>query len=361
LDVGRWTACPESFSGLDVFLFCAVSILVIQLKRIGDLILTTPAIAALREKFPEARIDLVVSPAGAELTAAIPGVDRIFIAGRRLADVATWLAIAFRRYDYCLDFTRTDRSALLTILSHARKRITYERANAPTKWRPLVYDEFIKGSARSMHTVDHHLTHLTSLGIRDHPPSLALQLPNESRVAADRILAKAGIPPSFVIFHPGSARIEKFWKAERWAELINHFSESGFTCVLSGGRSEMEQTHIAVIKGSLHRPVVDLSGQVDLLTLTAIIAKALLLVGVDSAPTHLAAAMHTPQVILYGPTNPFHWRPRESPAVILHGDATPPRTTFSPDEPQRRMSDISTKQVIDAMDSLLSTPAASPL
>jgi predicted lipopolysaccharide heptosyltransferase III len=338
-----------------------VKILVIQLKRIGDLILTTPAIAALREKFPEARIDLVVSPAGADLTGAIPGVDRVFIAGRHLTDVIAWLAIAFRRYDYCLDFTRTDRSALLTFLSHACKRITYERATAQSKWRPLVYDEFIKGSARSMHTVDHHLAYLTSLGIHDRPPGLALHLPNESRATAERALATAGVPPSFVIFHPGSARIEKFWEVERWAEVINHFAKRGFTCVLSGGRAEMEQTHIAAIKAKLQRPVIDLSGQVDLLTLTAIIEKAQLLVGVDSAPTHLAAAMHTPQVILYGPTNPFHWRPRESPAVILYGDATAPHTTFSPDEPQRKVIDISTKQVIDAMDSLLSAPAASPL
>jgi len=346
---------------LDVFFPFLVRILVIQLKRIGDLILTTPAIAALREKFPDAKIDLVVSPTGEELTAAIPGVDRVFIAGRRLSDVATWLAIAFRRYDYCLDFTRTDRSALLTILSHARKRITYERANTPTKWRALVYDEFIKDSARSMHTVDHHLAHLTSLGVRDGPHALVLQLPNESRVAAGRILANADVRSSFVIFHPGSARIEKFWEAERWAELINHFSERGFICVLTGGPAEMEQTHIAAIKGRLGRPLIDLSGRVDLLTLTAIIEKAQLLVGVDSAPTHLAAAMGTPQVILYGPTNPFHWRPRETPAVILGGDATAPRTAFSPNEPQHKMIEISTKQVIDAMNSLLPAPVASPL
>lgn len=335
-------------------------ILVIQLKRIGDLILTTPAIAALRGKFPEAWIDLVVSPATAELSAAIRGIDRVLVAGRHLTDAPTWLTIAFQRYDYCLDFTRTDRSAFLTVISHARKRITYERANAQTKWRSLVYDEFIKGSARSMHTVDHHLAHLVSLGIHDSSPALALQLPNESTIAADRILTKAGVPSSFVIVHPGSARIEKFWEAGRWAELINHFSER-FTCVLSGGRAGMEQTHLAAIKSRLQRPIVDLSGKVDLLTLTAIIGKAQLLVGVDSAPTHLAAAMHTPQVVLYGPTNPFHWRPRESPAVILYGNASVSRTTFSPDERPHQMIDISTKQVIDAMDSLLSAPAASPL
>ena len=338
-----------------------MKILVIQLKRIGDLILTTPAIAAMRGKFPEARIDLVVSPAGAGLAAAIPKVNQVFIAGRGLIDVVTWLAIAFRRYDYCLDFARTDRSAFLTFLSRARKRITHERANVPSKWAPLVYNKFIKGSVRSMHTVDHHLAHLASLGIQDSPPALAIQLPNESRVTADHVLAKAGVLSNFVIIHPGSARIEKFWEAERWAELINHLSERGFTCVLSGGPAEMEQTHIAAIKDKLRRPVIDLSGQVDLLTLTAIIKKAQLLVGVDSAPTHLAAAMQTPQVVLYGPTNPFHWRPRESPTVILYGDGPEPRTAFSPDERPHKVSDISTKQVIDAMDSLLSAPAATPL
>jgi predicted lipopolysaccharide heptosyltransferase III len=338
-----------------------VNILVLQLKRIGDLILTTPALAALRKNFPQARIDLVISSAAPELAPAIPGVDRIFIAGRRLPDVATWLAIAFRRYDYCLDLTCNDRSALLTIVSHARKRITYQRGNAPAKWRSFVYHEFIKGSARSMHTVDHHLAQLSSLGIHESGTALALQLPNESLIAAERILAEAGVPPNFILVHPGAARMEKFWEAERWAELINHFSERSVICVLSGSRAEMEQTHIRAIKSRLHRPIIDLSGRTDLLILTAIIEKAQLLVSVDSAPPHLAAATRTPQVVLYGPTNPFHWRPRESPAVILHGDAIGPRTTFSPDEPQRRMSDISTKQVIDAMDSMLSAPAAFPL
>ncbi len=339
-----------------------MKILIIQLKRIGDLILTTPAIAALRERFPEAKIDLVVSPTGAELASAIPGVERIFVAGRHLRDVGAWLKIMLRRYDYCVDFTRTDRSTLLTVLSHARKRITYERANAQNKWRPLAYDEFIAGSARSMHTVDHHLAYLASLGIRGPAPALTLRLPNEFTLEADRILTRAGALPEFVIFHPGSARLEKFWEAERWAEVIGHVSaEHGLACVLTSGPGEMEQTHIAKIKGGLDCPVIDLSGQVNLLTLTAIIKKARLLVGVDSAPTHLAAAMQTPQVVLYGPTNPFHWRPRESPAVVLLGDESGPRTAFSPDEPHRQMSEISTRQVIDAMDSLLSAPAASPV
>jgi len=95
-----------------------------------------------------------------------------------------------------------------------------------------------------------------------------------------------------------------------------------------------------------------------LLTLAALIEQARLLVTVDSAPVHLAAATHTPQVILFGPTNPFHWRPRESPALILHGKSPEPVTGFLPLQPRLPMSQISTEAVISAIDSLLSQHAA---
>jgi ADP-heptose:LPS heptosyltransferase len=73
---------------------------------------------------------------------------------------------------------------------------------------------------------------------------------------------------------------------------------------------------------------------------------------------HLAAATHTPQVILFGPTNPFHWRPRESPALILQGKSGLPMTDFVPLRPRFAMSEISTESVISAMDLLLSCRAA---
>jgi ADP-heptose:LPS heptosyltransferase len=72
---------------------------------------------------------------------------------------------------------------------------------------------------------------------------------------------------------------------------------------------------------------------------------------------HLAAATHTPQVILFGPTNPFHWRPRESPALILQGESASPLTEFSPEQPSLPMRQISTAAVISAMDLLLSPHA----
>ena len=337
-----------------------MKILLIQLKRIGDLILTVPAIAALRANFPEATIHLAVSRSCRDLTPAIPGVDR-FLVANSWTHAHHWLPILANHYDYCIDFTRTDRSAFLAFASRAKKKITYERTKVRSKWRPLFYDEFVDSSVRDKHTIDHHLAFLRPLGITNAAGDLRLDLPENAKRKAEKILSNSRIEEQFVIFHPGSARAEKFWEAERWAEIINYWSGRGGQGVLTSGDSSLEQTHVAEIKARLRRPIVDLSGKIDLLTLTALIARATLLVGVDSAPTHLAAAMHTPQVVLYGPTNPFHWRPRSSPALILQGGIDTPVTDFSPDRRRGTMNEISTQQVIDAMETLLSAPAAAPI
>src|SRR5205807_824652 len=101
-------------------------------------------------------------------------------------------------------------------------------------------------------------------------------------------------------------------------------------------------------------PFVDLSGKLDLLALTALLERARLLVTVDSAPVHLAAAMRTPQVILFGPTNPFHWAPRESPALILHCGKILKPDELLPQRPRMPMKLVSTRAVFDAIETLLS-------
>jgi ADP-heptose:LPS heptosyltransferase len=162
-----------------------------------------------------------------------------------------------------------------------------------------------------------------------------------------------------VILHPGSARREKLWNAARWAEVIEQFGENNESdLVLTSGLSVDEQTHIAEITKQTRQRFVNLSGKTDLLTLAALIGHAQLLVTVDSAPVHFAACTHTPQVILFGPTNPFHWRPTHSPALILHGKSAGPVAEFAPVRPRFPMSEISTAAVISAMDLLLPRRAA---
>jgi ADP-heptose:LPS heptosyltransferase len=223
--------------------------------------------------------------------------------------------------------------------------------------------------------LDYNLGLLAPLGINDASPKLRLELPPSAHDRARQFLHTHKIdPPSpnaspartygaagneFVVFHPGSARAEKFWEPERWAEVIKRARQKwGVSALITGGKWSFEQQHIESIKSRLADGIVDLSGRTDLPTLAALIAKARLLVTVDSAAMHLAAALGTPQVALFGPTNPFHWRPRESPALILHGESRVPISEFSPKQERLPMKQISTQAVFDAMDALLSAPAA---
>ncbi|MGH8095169.1 MAG: putative lipopolysaccharide heptosyltransferase III [Chthoniobacterales bacterium] len=333
-----------------------MNVLLIQLKRIGDLILTVPTIAALRKQFPRAKISLVVSYGSRELLPAIPWIDRSFIARGRVSDAAHWVALAAAKFDYCLDFSRTDRSAFLTLLSGAKKRITYDTIRRE-QLRQLSYNEFVPSRVLFLHTVDHHLALLAPLGVHDAPRSIHLALPQSAKAQAAALIAEHNLGENFVVVHPGSARAEKFWVARRWAGVANEVEENLTRVVLTGGRSRMETEHIARIKSHLDRPVVDLSGQLDLLTLSALIERARLLLTIDSAPMHLAGALGTPQVALFGPTNPFHWHPRGTAAIVLRAGYTELLGTFAPKQPPRPMKEISTQQVIDAMRSLLSTPA----
>jgi predicted lipopolysaccharide heptosyltransferase III len=337
-----------------------VKILLLQLKRIGDLILTTPAVTALRERFPEAEVTMVVSSECADTLPAISGVDRILLARRNLRDLAPFVTVAGKRFDYCIDFTRNDRSAFLTFLSRAGRRIVSYRVRDQSKSRARVYTDFVDVRMRDLHTIDYNLALLEPLGIREvSSSSLHLQLTESARHRADELRRSWNVSKLYVVLHPGSARQEKLWEAGRWARVIEHLSrDDDVDLVLTSGASKHELAHVALIKSKTQQRIVDLSSKTDLLTLAALIARARLLVTVDSAPMHLAAATHTPQVILFGPTNPFHWRPRESPALILQGDSPEPVTEFSPVRPRLLMSQISTEAVISAMGLLLSRHAA---
>ncbi len=338
-----------------------MNILLIQLKRIGDLILTTPAIAAVREKSPDAHLTLVISSEGKALAPAITGVNKLLVMPRGFAGLGTIAAIARGKFDYCVDFTRNDRSALLVLLSRAKKRIVSFRIKVRSRFRTRFYNEFVEHRMRDMHMIDYHLALLEPLGISNVSRAVRLELPKRARETADELLSAHNIRRDFIVFHPGSARPEKFWNAQRWADVMNHAADDhDVDLVLTGGSWPLEQTHISDIKSKVQRRIVDLSSKTDLLTLAALVGKARLLITVDSAPMHLASASRTPQVILFGPTNPFHWRPRASPALILQGTSTSPFTEFVPKQPRLPMNQISTQAVIDAMETLLSAPATSP-
>ena len=346
-------------------------LLALQLKRIGDLVLTTPALHALRAAGHHVTLALTETTA-ALLPALGDSVDDSLIY-RRAGNGALWRRLLTGpRFDAVVDFTGRDRSALLTLASRTPRRIIAQPLLRGSWWRPWVYNEAVDVSVRSRHTVDFYLDYLAPLGIpvdfTGEPASPTLRLPADATTRADALLAEAGIAPGqpFVVVHPGTARPEKYWLPERWAEVIRACQDDfGLPVVLTGGKNDpFENEHLARLRSALSSfvirhssfnpppsafrlPTSDLSGRLDLLTLSAVLARAALVLGVDSGPMHLAAAFRRPQIVLFGPTNPYHWRPRHPDARVLRaGQGDAPLTTFAERSPGAPMDAISTEAVI---------------
>ena len=335
-----------------------MNILALKLKRIGDLILTLPALAAVRKAFPEARLTLCLMEGCEGLLPAIPSIDEALVFRRGRPNARLLARLAAGRFDVCLDFTGNDRAAFLALLSRARRRIAYERLKR--SWhRSVVFNEFVDSSVLEHHTVDHLLNLLRPLGIAGADPTVALSLPPSAEKAACRLLEKAGVSglcDPFAVVHPGTARAEKYWAPDRWAAVIDHCQgELGLPCVVTGSRAPFEQAHLAAIRAALRTPWRDLSGTMDLLGLAALIRRTSLLMSMDSAPVHFGAAFGTPQISLFGQTDPFVWRPRHSRAVVLYAGEPGPLTEFVPrrfTRSPRPLTDLSTQTVIDAIASL---------
>ncbi len=313
-------------------------ILVLQLKRIGDLLLTTPALSVLQEIFPNAAITLLTEKSCAGMLSAIPGV-RAFARGQK----GFWGA-AMAGHDICLDFTGTDRSALLTILSRAKNRATFSRFQKKIPQR-LAYTHFVDSSVRNRHTADHYTDLLKVLGIPRENEPLRLCLPQDVVLAASALIPKS----PYAVIHAGTARPEKYWLPERWAEVATALAKDhGLHIVLTGSNDFAETDHLAAIRNAMPRDiaVIDLSGKTGLPELAAVIQGAAIFCGVDTAAMHLADAVKTPCVALFGPTNPFHWRPRHTRSTVLRARTMEP---FTPDQQGGAMSEISAEQVISAV------------
>lgn len=352
-----------------------MKILAIQFKRIGDLILTTPALAALRKKFPAAHITLATESGCRDLLPAIDTVDEHLVFKRAGGNAKLWLRMIFGHFDVALDFTGTDRSVMFAVLSKAPRRIAFQWITK-SKVRAMFFDTLVNSSVRESHTIDHYCDLLRPIEIDARGTPLTLHLPSWAEKKAEQLLQEIGCVEPFVVVHPGTARLEKFWPAERWAEVVDFIVGAlKMPCLLTAGTDPMEREHIEKIKAASRAPVLrkasvisspaglakresavvhDVTGRLDLLTLGALAKRARLFLSVDCGPMHLASAFQTPQVALFGPTNPFHWHPRHDRAVLVQAGVTNADAPLKPHHESAPMEELSTQQVIGAIKTLLS-------
>lgn len=329
-------------------------ILLIQLKRLGDFILTVPVVPALRAAWPKAELVMVVPAAVADLARCVCRVDRVipFRTGR--PNLETWTTALAGEWDACLDFTGSDRSALLTKLSGAKHRIGYQKHARGLRKR--AYTALSDASVRDLHTVEFHLALLKEIGADPEAKAKGpvLQIPGGVGEETQALLRGEGVTGRYAIVHPGTAREEKFWKDDRWAEVCAHLhTQHGLAVVVTGTGDGLEQPHLEEMRRQLRVPVADLTGRLNLVEFAAVVAGCELIVGVDSMAMHVAALFAKPQVALFGPTNPYHWRPRHDRARVLVPFSPDPVTTFVPKMKKGDMGKIPAAQVKQALDVLI--------
>jgi ADP-heptose:LPS heptosyltransferase len=322
-----------------------LNILLIQLKRIGDVILTTPCVVSLKAKYPQARITWVLDSACESMDEILPGDQRLYFKKGAL-NAAFWRTLLFQKWDLCFEFTGTDRGRLVTAMSRASQRVTYKR-HAVGLGRH-VFNRFIEADVKTLHTVDYHLALVEAPA---HRVSGSLIISASLEHKAESLLRSTRIQGPYAIVHPGAARGEKMWSTVQWGEAIRFLTmEKNLNVLITGGRGPEEIAQIdEIIKECASARLCSLAGKTSLSELAAIIAKAQIFVGVDTGASHMADAFQVPSAVLFGGTNPFHWGPRNQNgrAVGIHEFSSYPH-----DFPKCRMQEIPAENLIGAINSV---------
>jgi heptosyltransferase III len=271
---------------------------------------------------PQLEVDALVYAETAPMLSGHPALARLFTidrgwrshgAFRQLAaEISLLRRLRARRYDLVVALSDKPRVAWLTRLSAARYAVTAERRDRPRFWRRSFTHFYPLARPNSRHTVEVHLDALRRIGIWPGAEERRLVLVpgGEAERKVEALLGRHGLlARRFIQVHPGSRWLFKCWPAPRVAELINILQGRGERIVLTGAPEGNERAFLAELLRGIEKPVVNLAGELDLKELAALTSRARLFVGVDSAPLHIASAMGTPAVAMFGPSGEREWGP----------------------------------------------------
>jgi lipopolysaccharide heptosyltransferase II len=299
----------------------------------GDVLMTTPAMRALKSTLPGRSLTLLTSPAGADVAPFIPEVDDV------IAYEAPWLKATTARASSEPDRTMIDRlradrfdgaviftvysqsalpAALLCYLSDIPLRLAHCRENPYL----LLTDWIVESEPDRLirHEARRQLDLVASIGATSGDRGLSFLVPDEARVAVARLLAGEAVNTTspWVVVHPGASAPSRRYSARGYAAVADRLiCDMGWQVVFTGSAAEVGL--VAEIKSMMAEPAVSVAGRLGLAELGALIDAAPVIVSNNTAPVHIAAAVGTPVVDVYALTNPQH-TPWEVENRVLFAD-----------------------------------------
>lgn len=334
-------------------------ILFIRRDNIGDLICTTPSIHAVRERYPDAKIGILVNTYNADAVRNNPDIDEIYVyeKAKHVPDknkLSVWwsnskvlLKIRKERYDVAIGCgSYSPRLARYTYMTGAAVRIGYLPKNAD---KSKSYNMPISDPEKTLHEVERTFHLLSPLGINGMPRETRIFPEDDLKQKAESFLMAADIKGNnpVIAFHISSRRPESRWPADKFTELGNLIAEKHQANILllwSPG-SEKNPYHPGddekaerIINSMKSKPIA--CKTIQLRELIAMLSIADVVVCCDGGAMHIAAALGKPVVTIWGSTNPDRWRPWEARHIILQDES-------------RKTENVSAQAALDAVEKLL--------
>ena len=312
-----------------------VNILIVKTSAIGDVIHTLPSLWSLRTHFPEAHITWLVEESAADLVIGHPAVNRVLVARRK-----TWLndfrsgrifqafsaflrfvrELRDTRYDLVIDFQGLLKSAVWVVLARGVRKAGFGRGMEHAEHSYLALNERIPAVDMNQHALDRSLLLLKGIGVPagDIRYAVPISAQHESEVLALLRACDVQAEDRMVAINPMARWPTKLWEAQSFAALADRLEDEGIRVVFTGGREDGPA--LDEISRLMTRRVRRVDGKTSLNQLAALYRRAQVVLTTDSGPMHLAVAVGTPVVALFGPTAPWRTGPYGANHVVLRAD-----------------------------------------
>jgi heptosyltransferase III len=305
------------------------NLLLIKLRYIGDVLLATPTVRAIKAARPHVRVTMMVNRGTEDVLSGNPDIDEIVILdkGSLVTQFHLIAELRRRRFDTVIDLTDGDRAAVLSWVSGAPVRIGF---NDEHRWRGRFYTQVVQSAPGVQHRIDRDLEALKPMSIQADSRDPQLWLTPEEANSADQLLDQLGLQrsQSIVMVQPGARYWFKAWPPERFAELADLLTFQYGCQVLIGGSRQEGDLAQQIQQMAKSRPI-SMAGRTTMRQFAAIAKKSALFVGNDSGAMHIASAVSTPVVALFGPSSPVEWGPRGGATEVIY-KGLDCRTCFHP-------------------------------